>query len=315
MNISTILELGNGHYTNDAITIIYKKIALISYWAILCSLGVSIISELPQKKITSAIKITILIMSTYLLMQMISYHFLDYSLDFSLLTGGINSRSYFGTYRPSGFLPEPSVYSGHMIALLALYFTYNKKIDIPVIIGIASILLSQSTAGIILALLMIVCILSQYFLSKKNSILILASLIVTMYFIYPKLLDRYHLLLSGADTSNNLKITGLQHFYYNDTFFTGFGVIARDHSSLPDYYEAIKDYTLFGNILTIYGIPIGTIILILLSYLIIRSKLSISNKIILSLPFIKLCSPNYSFFFIYFGIYIILLSSKKNKTI
>lgn len=50
MNISTILELGNGHYTNDAITIIYKKIALISYWAILCSLGVSIISELPQKK-------------------------------------------------------------------------------------------------------------------------------------------------------------------------------------------------------------------------------------------------------------------------
>lgn len=310
--ISTFLELENGSYSKESVIIIYKKLLLISYWAILCSTAISIINKIPEEQISLSLRIIILVMSLYLITQMISFYCFDFRLDFSLLTGGVPSRSYYGTYRPSGFLPEPSVYSGHMMGLLALYFVYRKKIDAIFIIGLFSVLLSQSTAGIILVFIMLIPILGNSFFSKRNFIFIVTLLFITLYLIYPNLIDRYESFISGADTSNNLKLDGLYHFAHNNTLFTGFGVIAKDHYSFPTYYEAIKDYTIFGNIITIYGIIIGTLFLFSFIYLTVKSKLSLLYKIVLIIPLMKLCSPNYSFFFIYLSIYIIIMM-RQNK--
>ncbi|MEB6858737.1 hypothetical protein NA898_16785 [Proteus cibi] len=253
-------------------------------------------------------------MSLFVLFQFFSYYILNITIDFSLITGGIESRSYYGNYRPSGFLPEPAVYCGHMSGLLSLYLFYNKKIDKCFILGVLSIFITQSTVGIILISLIITIYLFSFKTNKNKLILILVFLIIILLFIAPEIINRIDLFAQGIDTSNNLKIDAVINFFKDDNVFTfGYGLVSRDHIELPTYYEAIKDLTIFGSILSIFGVFFGTTIIIILLYIVISSKVEMKYKLILFVPLLKLCSPSYVFFYIYILIFfIILINNKEN---
>ena len=107
--------------------IIFKRLILCSFWAILSAFVVEYIFSFNRNDITKILSLVITILSLFMLSQIVIHYFLGFNLDFSIMTGGIPSRSYYGNYRPSGFMPEPSVYSGQMIALLALFLFFNKK--------------------------------------------------------------------------------------------------------------------------------------------------------------------------------------------
>lgn len=253
-------------------------------------------------------------MSFFVILQFFSYYILNITIDFSLITGGIESRSYFGNYRPSGFLPEPAVYCGHMSGLLSLYLFYNKKIDKYFIFGVLSIFITQSTVGVILVSLTISIYLLSFKITKNKLFMLLAFLVVILLFIAPEIANRVNLFIQGTDTSNNLKIDAVLNFLKDDNIFIfGYGLVSKDHIELPTYYEAIKDLTIFGSILSIFGVFFGIIIVIPLLYILIKSKTELLYKLILFIPLLKLCSPSYAFFYIYISIFFIILLDKKNK--
>ncbi|AYY82554.1 hypothetical protein ABN102_14600 [Proteus vulgaris] len=294
--------------------ILYKKYILVIFWSLMSLLSINIFIHTPNDIIKNSLSIIILIMSFFVILQLFSYYILNITIDFSLITGGIESRSYFGNYRPSGFLPEPAVYCGHMSGLLSLYLFYNKKIDKYFILGVLSIFITQSTVGVILVSLIISIYLLSFKINKNKLFLILAFLMIILLFIAPEIINRINLFLQGTDTSNNLKVDAVINFLKDDNIFIfGYGLISKDHIELPTYYEAIKDLTIFGSALSIFGIFFGIIIIILLLYILTVSHVELLYKIILFIPLLKLCSPSYAFFYIYISLFFIILLDKRNK--
>lgn len=291
--------------------IIFKRLILCSFWAILSAFVVEYVFSFNRNDITKILSLVIIIPSLFIITQIIVHYFLGFNFDFSIMTGGIPSRSYYGSYRPSGFMPEPAVYSGQMIALLALFLFFNKKINYVFILGVISIFISQSIAGILLLMLLT----GSYILlfsSMKNIIYSLSGFGGVLILASPKLIERYQLFISGKDASNNIKGDAVINFMTNpDIYIFGYGIVGRDNPNLPSYYEALKDLTIFGSSLSIYGVFIGGLFCILLIGLFYCSKLDFKMKIILFIPLLKLCSPSYPLFWLYLCVVLkILLSSK-----
>lgn len=294
--------------------ILYKKYILVIFWSLMSLLSINIFIHTPNDIIKSSLSTVICIMSLFVILQFFSYYVLNITIDFSIITGGIESRSYFGNYRPSGFLPEPAVYCGHMSGLLSLYLFYNKKIDKYFILGVFSIFLTQSTVGVILVSLIISIYLLSFKKNKNKLLLILAFLMIILLFIAPEIINRINLFVQGTDTSNNLKINAVLNFLKDDNIFIlGYGLVSKDHLELPTYYEAIKDLTIFGSIFSIFGVFFGMIIITSLLYVFIISKIELLYKLILFIPLLKLCSPSYAFFHIYILLFFIILLEKKHK--
>ncbi|EKA95261.1 hypothetical protein HMPREF1311_03616 [Proteus mirabilis WGLW6] len=295
--------------------ILYKKYILVIFWSLMSLLSINIFIHTPKSIIKKSLSIVILIMSFFVILQFFSYYALNITIDFSLITGGIESRSYFGNYRPSGFLPEPAVYSGHMSGLLSLYLFYNKKIDRYFILGMTSIFITQSTLGIILISLILITYLLTSKIKKNKLFFTSIFLALIFLFIVPEIVNRIDVFTQGADTSNNLKLLAIMNFIQDDNIFSfGYGLVSKDHDYLPSYYEATKDITLFGSILSIYGVFLGTIILLVFIFILLKSKIQVKYKLILTIPLLKLCSPGYAFFFIYILWFFIILNEKKFNT-
>lgn len=314
LGILTIFHMER--YTNyyGLNNILYKKYILVIYWSITALISINIFIHTPSIVIKNALSIVIWIMSLFVITQFFAYHTLNITIDFSLMTGGDESRSYFGNYRPSGFLPEPAVYCGHLSGLLSLYLYYNKKFGISFYSGVISIFITQSTVGMILITLIIIAFLITSKENKNKFFIFLFFLIIIFLFIAPELINRFNIFIQGADTSNNLKLLAILHFFQDDDILSlGYGLVSKDHDNLPSYYEATKDITLLGSIFSIYGIFSGIIILILLIYFLYKSKLDFKYKLLLTIPLLKLCSPGYAFFFIYIILYFIILTEKNSN--
>lgn len=307
--IVTCIQLPRYEMYTGLNTIIISKTSLSIYWIMCVVLIAKAISYLKTEQFIIALSVVIVLMSAFLFLQTISYYIFNYSLDFSTLTGGEGARSYYGLlYRPSGFLPEPSVYSGHMTALLALYLYYRKKIDYIFYIGFISVVLSFSTAGILLSILLY---LMFSLIHKKSVFFYITSFLLVFIFIFfvlPLLMERFDLFLSGGDSSNNIKIDAIKNYFSDDNIFSfGYGMVGRDNPSLPSYYEALKDVTIFGAFFSIFGTFLGSILIFITSVFWTRSNLDLRYKIILLIPLLKLCSPSYAFFYIYILIYFLNL--------
>ncbi|KFC86792.1 hypothetical protein GHAL_3324 [Hafnia alvei ATCC 13337] len=281
----------------------------------LVGLSLGCISNVSSSSMSKVVNFVIFIMSVFIFIQIASHYFLGLNIDFSQMTGGGLSRSYYGeVYRPSGFLPEPAVFSGHMCALLALSLYYNKKLNFYFYFGTLAVLGTLSTVGIILC----ACLYISFIMSVKNNLFsyIIFFLFILLFsiFIFPSLADRYELFINGVDSSNNLKIDAIKNFFGDkDIFLYGYGVIGRDHPLLPPYFEAIKDVTIFGAIFSVYGVVLGAVVFLLFVVVFIKSSLSFRSKIILTIPLMKLCTPSYAFFFIYLAIYFLILNSKPSQ--
>lgn len=313
--IVTAIQLPDYSIYTGLNKIIISRALLAIFW-ILCMIIISgAINEVTNRQLSVALAVVIIVMSVFLILQNISYYFFNYIIDFSTMTGGELSRSYYsGLYRPAGFLPEPAVYSGHMAGLIALYMYYRKKANAIILLGLISILLTLSTVGVILVILL--CL--SYFVSiKKNPLIFIFILFLFVLFltiISPLLVERFDLFINGNDTSNNLKLEAIINFFANEKILLfGYGMVGHDHPLLPDFYEAIKDVTIFGALFSIYGTIIGCILLFILSYYWISSTLDLKYKIILLIPLIKICSPGYLFFHIYMLLYFIVLRKGNKK--
>lgn len=245
-------------------------------------------------------------------MQFLAFYLFHIEIDYSILSGGEPSRMWnvLGL-RPSGLTGEPSIYSGIMISMLALMFFLNKKKITVIYFGLGSVFLTLSTLGVLLGVLFFMLI-SLRKISFKKIVLVSFIGIITSGMLSSALLARYERFESGADVSNNVKFdivdTMLSH---SEIGLLGYGLVGKSESA-PDYYTALYDLTLFGNLIVIFGIPLGIILSIGGVVCILKCKLQFYEKCLFILTLLKITIPNFIFFYIFICIISHIL---KNRTL
>lgn len=314
LSIVTFLQLPRYRDYSGLEKIFISRVLLSIYWIICIAMISGAIENLKKIQIEKSISIVIILMSSFVFIQTICYYLFNQVVDFSELTGGDLSRSYYGVlYRPSGFLPEPAMYSGHMTALMALYLFCKKKIDYVFYLGFISVFLTFSTAGMLLNILLYIVFSISH---KKNMFFYLLFIVVASafcIFILPLLFDRFDLFLNGGDASNNIKIDAVNNLLsHDDILYYGYGIIGRDHPSLPSYFDALRDLTIFGAFYTVFGVIIGTALLIVFTLFWLGSNLDFKYKVLLFIPLLKLSNPCYLFFYIYMLVYFLILKRGKH---
>lgn len=243
------------------------------------------------------LNMVILVHALTIFAQIISYYILGSELDYSVILGGESVRSLFSlndiNYRPTGLTAEPSIYSGFMTGLLCLKYIINKRIDVFFLLGISSILGTFSTLGIMIAFIILTLI---YIKNMKNILIgvLIVSSISSLFIDSVK--ARIELFMLGDDGSNNVKIEILQSFFSNENIkLFGYGFIGKS-STAPTFYEGLYDLTLYLNIFIYWGIIFGSLALIILVFLLFKSKYSVKEKILIMVTFIKLSGPTLIFF-------------------
>lgn len=279
--------------------LIWKFCFRIVFWLIVFSQIYPYITELRTDIVTSCLSTWIYIYSLFLYVQFLAFYLFHIEIDYSILSGGEPSRMWnvLGL-RPSGLTGEPSIYSGIMISMLALMFILNKKKITVIYFGLGSVFLTLSTLGVLLGVLFFILI-NLRKISFKKIVLVSFIGIITSGVLSSALLARYERFESGADVSNNVKFdivdTMLSH---SDIGLLGYGLVGKSESA-PDYYTALYDLTLFGNLIVIFGIPLGIIISIVVVVCILRCKLQFYEKCLFILTLLKITIPNFIFFYVF----------------
>ncbi|MDC4591979.1 hypothetical protein NQ794_15270, partial [Acinetobacter baumannii] len=100
----------------------------------------------------------------------------------------------------------------------------------------------------------------------------------------------------GDDGSNNVKLQAIQYFFSDFNMIVGgYGFLFPSKNS-PQFYDALLDLTFYLNTITVFGVLIGSFILILFVYLLFRSNTTIKEKLLICLSLIKLSNPSVLFF-------------------
>lgn len=277
-----------------------SRLVLDLFWTFSAVMLYGMVADMRTEALVRVLGAVIVVCSGFVFFQVFSHQVLGRFVDYSLLTGGIPSRSYFGNYRPSGFAPEPAIYCAFMAGLIVLRLVYRRAFDLVIWLGLASMALTASTVGILL--LIMVSAFYVVFLQRSNYKFIFLGVLLMVFIalFWSELSTRLAEFLAGADTSNRLKLEALSALFSDpQKIVQGFGVVGRDDPSLPGYYEALKDLTIFGSMYTVFGIFGGTLMLALAALLWVRSGLPFRYKVFLLLPVMKLSTPAYSFFYLY----------------
>lgn len=254
---------------------------------------------LQEEFFLSVIKLLIALNSIVVVLQFISFYIFNIEIDFSLLLGGEGVRSYYNAlqglnYRPTGLTSEPAIHSAVMFGLLVIYYILNNhKNSLLSLLGLASIILTFSTLGVVMVLIYFALV-----YTKKRSTIILGLILalIIVFFTWDSLVARYDIFVSGNDLSNNLKYNVFQYFLSErDFILSGLGFIGKARNA-PKFYDALYDMTYFFNVYIYFGAILGTSLLIFSIYLLIKSEFSIREKLLILAVFIKLAGPTFMFF-------------------
>ncbi|QLZ41992.1 MULTISPECIES: hypothetical protein [Citrobacter] len=268
------------------------------YWIFLFVIIYPYIKSVSRVDLMCSLRCWIVIYSIFLFYQYINYYFFNVVIDYSVLLGGEPSRMFNNLgLRPSGLTSEPSIYSGIMISLLSLYYFLNGNRNTVVIyIGIFSIFFTYSTLGILLAIAFLIVTNLKKINAKSVSVLIFSFVLVCIYFL-PSILSRFDKISTGSDVSNNIKFEVVQGLFNESSIMLlGYGLIGNSPDA-PAYYQALYDLTYFGNLIVIFGLPIGIIFIAISLYFLLRSSFTYSEKIIILLTLVKITIPNFIFFY------------------
>ena len=98
----------------------------------------------------------ILFHGTVVIVQVVLYKLIGFTLDFGALTGGNEIRANYifngaNIFRPSGIFEEPSIFSAYMYSFLVIRFIFNgNRIDKYVFFGSICMLMTWSAMAIVL---------------------------------------------------------------------------------------------------------------------------------------------------------------------
>ncbi|MES0268414.1 hypothetical protein, partial [Citrobacter sedlakii] len=244
-----------------------------------------------------------------LVLQVIAYGIYGYMIDYSTMIGGTPSRNMMSGigFRPTGLTAEPSVYCGITAWLITLRYAVNKKSDLLFVLANFSMLLTLSFVGVFLCFGIL---LIGFF--RVKLILPVIGLISTGYFmLIDRINERISLFLSGGDGSNNIKIETWINFISNsDIYFYGYGLVGKSQSA-PSFYESLYDMTIFGNLFTILGIPLGIVALLAFIFFMAHINLPKRAKLMLILSSLKISLPFFAVF--YFSLSLLSAVSKREK--
>lgn len=283
---------------------IQQKILVLVYQKVIFLLSVSILMYdfLVKVKINILRKVLgsyISFMSFIVILQFIGFYFLNYDrtfLDFGLLLGGEESRNQYSSdwlYRPTGITSEPSIFIGIQFGLLSIQYLINKDARSSRLLGILSLALSMSFLGLMLSVLYVIIIYSN---NLKNYVIGIFFIIIFYIYSFDFINDRLTRVISGNDGGNNIKVEAFNYFLSdpNITFF-GYGFLFTSEGA-PQFYDALLDLTFYINIVTVFGLVLGSILLLLFFRFLIKSNTTFKEKSLIALSLIKLSSPAYLFF-------------------
>ncbi|EFH7645872.1 hypothetical protein B6Q94_24970 [Escherichia coli] len=136
-------------------------------------------------------------------------------------------------------------------------------------------------------------------MSIKKIIVLIGTITSVVVLIMPLLISRYERFINGDDVSNNVKFSVVENLLNNTSLFTlGYGVVGYSDGA-PDYYQALYDLTLFGNLFVIFGIPLGIFISVYIFLMLLKIDLPLSIKALILLGVVKISIPNYIFFYLF----------------
>ncbi|WP_267963947.1 hypothetical protein, partial [Testudinibacter sp. TR-2022] len=281
----------------------------VSFWIMSLIILYNYIKHVSIFFIKKSIELFILFLSCILAVQLISVYAFDYIIDFSILIGGDEVRSFssgFFPYRPTAVFSEPSIFSGVMLCLITIYYILSGNSKV-ILAGLASMALTFSILGVFLAFIAFSIIF--YKNNFKNLILILFFFSLGFYFFNELLASRYDSFLQGDDSSNNIKIDVLNYLASSwEILFFGYGVIGKG-AEAPSYFEALYDLTFFINMISMFGTIFGGFILFYIISEILKIKVTFRMFILIFLSLVKISSP----MMLFFNFFIMMLFVLKYK--
>ncbi|WP_407714318.1 hypothetical protein ACJJWD_22380 [Comamonas testosteroni] len=284
---------------------------------ILATLGVltyfslsHLMSDFSDKKILKAINFFIIFNLFFFLVQVISYYLISLDLNFGLILGGAGNRALNFTeiYRPTGIYDEPAIYGLFMSVLIVSRLFFEKKVDILVILGIVSLFFTFSFVSILLAFGIIFILLADR-LGYGVSFVILILMIGILFLAYESswmpdfLISRMSSLLSGEDGSTSHKFQSFDLWLNNENVRNfGFGFIGLREWT-PDYFDAIYDMTLYGTIITQFGLVLAPFFILWIISFLLFNGCSVFSLLLCFLIFIKLSAVHFLVFWVFLAFY------------
>lgn len=298
-------------YINEIIMVlVYQRVIfLLSVAILLYDYLLKVNIDLLKK----AVSFYIFFLSFVVFFQFIGFYFLKVDrdlLDFGVVLGGEESRTWYSgnwVYRPTGITSEPSVFVGTQFGLLSIQYLIDKNAKLSRVSGILSLCLSMSFLGLLLAASILIVVYSK---NIRNFIFGFFAILIFYFYSYELINDRVKLFNSGDDGSNNVKLEAIQFFTSSpELILFGYGHLFPSLNS-PQFYDALGDLTFYINMLTIYGVLFGTIILMVFFIYLIRTNTSFKEKILIVLALIKLSNPAVLFFSCFFLLFVSVVNSR-----
>lgn len=255
------------------------------------------------------IKLAILISIILLTIQMFFYYLNGSFIDFMGAVGSIESRGLnveLNYFRPSGVFQEPNAYCTVMFTLLYLCLFINNRNYLIEILGILSLIITQSLWGFGAALLLIFLLYNLKVLFKP--LLFLLFFIFLLYFIFQ---DQSNNIIESSitigrilnienDPSRAARYGSMNNIKLDEFLFFGHGIDTQNFQSIAANG--------FGFLLYSFGL-IGMILMAF--YFIYLTKLNIS--ILLAIGFILTTFPPFSYIYFWVWIGMILFLSRTNN--
>ncbi|MCL0002329.1 hypothetical protein MKT61_004150 [Providencia rettgeri] len=312
--VITIILLWSFIQTNYLLyqELLWPQTIRVCFWIFCTFLLYKKINSFNEATFIKSLKLTILILSFSIITQFVLYYFFNYKLDYSVLLGGLESRTSYSSsiYRASGLTAEPSIISGIIVALMTLYFFFIKKFDTIFFVGSISCCFTLSTLGIFL----VTIFLFIAFFKRQNILLLLLLTIPFVLFVLPEFLERYLIFKSGNDSSNNIKLIIVENLINNEhLLYLGYGFTGKSISA-PTFYEALYDLTFFGSLIVLFGLPLGLLLSFTMVAIILNLSFNIKEKILIFLCLIKISSPTFIFFNLFILLVFIISHKRKNLT-
>ncbi|WP_123975059.1 hypothetical protein [Comamonas thiooxydans] len=231
-------------------------------------------------------------------------------LNFGLILGGAGNRALNFTeiYRPTGIYDEPAIYGLFMSILVVSKLFFEKKVDILVIFGVVSLFFTFSFVSILLAFGIIFVLLADR-LGYGVSFVILILMIGILFLAYESswmpdfLLSRVSSLLGGEDGSTSHKFQSFDFWLNNENVRNfGFGFIGLREWT-PDYFDAIYDMTLYGTIITQFGLILAPFFILWIISFLLFNGFSVFSLLLCLLIFIKLSAVHFLVFWVFLAFY------------
>lgn len=210
-----LLSLSYVHESNlEYSSLIWLYTLRTVYWIFLFVIMYPYIKSVSRVDLKCSLRCWIFIYSSFLFYQFISYYVFNNTVDYSILLGGEPSRIFNNLgLRPSGLTSEPSIYSGIMISLLAIYYFLNdNKNTIVTYVGLLSVFLTYSTLGILLAIAFLV-VTNLKNINAKSIVILLFSCVLIFLCFLPSITSRFEKINTGSDVSNNIKVEVIQGLF------------------------------------------------------------------------------------------------------